>query len=298
MFSVILFLESFIPVNQLTTLFFLMPDKINLLFAPVIYFPGTTLMMIMILILVTSVFAHQHRRIQLSTIEENKKQMQLLYAALESHEAERKLIFNELHDGVGALLSAIKLYLHQIKPDNLNNKTKVNVLNQSKDLLDETLQTIRNISSNLQPVIITDFGLESAIEHLCNKINQPPGISVSLTVEGTIEKLAKEKELAVFRIIQELTNNIIQHAHSSCINFCLLQKVNSLEIYIDYDGRGITNKEYEERLYQPQGLGLKNIQNRLNILKGHVHYEKNDNLTNTITMRIPIDQKQHHGKDN
>lgn len=291
MFSAIPFLKNFIPVNQLTTLSFLMPDKINFLFAPVIYFPGTTLMMIMIVVLVISVFAHQHRRIQLSTIEENKKQMQLLYAALESHEAERKFIFNELHDGVGALLSAIKLYLNQIKPDHLNSETKVNVLNQSKDLIDETVATIRNISSNLQPVIITDFGLESAIEHLCNKIDQPPMLSVSLTVQGTIERLSHAEELAIFRIIQELTNNIIQHAHSSCINFCLVQKINSIEIYIDYDGTGITHEEYEERLYHPHGLGLKNVQNRLNILKGYVHYEKNDNLTNTITMRIPTDQK-------
>jgi len=293
MFAVILFVKNFIPVNQLTTLFFLTPGEINLLFVPVIYLAGATLVMIMIFSLVISIVKYEQRCIQLNSIENNKRQMQLLHAALESHEAERKLIFNELHDGVGALLSAIKLYLHQIKPDNLNNKAKVNVLNQSKDLLDETVQTIRNISSNLQPVIITDFGLESAIEHLCNKINQPPNISVSLTVEGTIEKLPKEKELAIFRIIQELTNNIIQHAHSSCINFCVLQKVNSIEMYIDYDGTGITHKEYEERLYQTQGLGLKNIQNRLNILKGHVHYEKNDNLTNTITMRIPVtDQKQ------
>jgi len=256
---------------------------------------GTALMIVMLFSIIIFIITHQRRVIQLNTEiekEKEKRQIQLLQAALESQEAERKRISDELHDEVGALLSAIKLYLHQLNPQHLTSNAKAEVLNQSKNLLDETIKTVRNLSSNLQPIIIADFGLESTIQHFCNKINQPPVFSTSLTIQDALIRLSPEKELAIFRIVQELTNNIIKHAQSSYIHFSLVQKTDTLEIYIEYNGMGISHEEYEEKLYQVQGLGLKNIQNRLNILKGNVHYEKNDNLTNMITVRIPVtDQK-------
>ena len=268
------------------------PSQINIT-SLIIY--GTAVMLLLLFTIILFVLMHQQKviRYQLQLKKINAEQQnKLMIAAIESEEAERKRISDELHDEVGALLSTIKLYMHQIQPEHLNSEAKVEILNQSKNLLDETVKTVRSISSNLQPIIIADFGLESTIQHFCNKINHPPMLSVSLTVQDTIVKLSLEKELAIFRIMQELTNNIIKHARSSSIQFSLVQKIDTIEIYIEYNGMGMSHKEYEEKLYQVQGLGLKNIQNRLNILKGYVHYEKNDNLTNTITVRIPVtDQK-------
>lgn len=252
---------------------------------------GTGVMLLMVLAIIFFVAIHQRKvityQLQLKKIAE-EQQEKLTLAAIQSEEAERKRISAELHDEVGALLSAIKLYLHQIEPAHLNNEQKIKVLDQSKQLLDETVKTVRNISSGLQPIIIADFGLESTIQHFCNKINQPGVLGTSLTVQEALTKMEPEKELAVFRIVQELTNNIIKHAHASYIHYALVQKADMLEIYIEYDGNGMNQQEYENKLYQVQGLGLKNIQNRLNILKGYVYYEKNDNLMNTVTVRIPI----------
>ncbi|MEP6845967.1 MAG: ATP-binding protein [Panacibacter sp.] len=256
---------------------------------------GTALMIIMLFSIILFVITHQRRVIQLNLElqqEKEKKQIQLLQAALESQEAERKRISSELHDEVGALLSAIKLYLHQIQPEHLSNQSKVEVLHQSKMLIDVTVKTVRNISSNLQPVIIADFGLESTIQHFCNTINQPPVLTTTLTVQDDLVRFPPDKDLAIFRIIQELANNIIKHARSSNIHFSLVQKVDTIDIYIEYDGNGMSQEEYENKLYQVQGLGLKNIQNRLNILKGYVFYEKNNNLTNTITVRVPITEQK------
>jgi two-component system, NarL family, sensor kinase len=256
---------------------------------------GTVVIVLLLLTIVLFVFTHQRKVIiyQLKLKKITKEQQnKLTLAAIASEEAERKRISAELHDEVGALLSAVKLYLHQIHPDNLNNESAVKALSQAKELLDETVKTVRNISSNLQPIIIEDFGLESTIQHFCNKINQSSLLSTSLTVPEVLVRLQPEKELAVFRIIQELTNNIIKHAHSSCIHFSMVQKIDILDIYIEYNGNGMSHEEYEQKLYQVQGLGLKNILNRLNILKGTVHYEKSDNLTNTITVRIPVTDKK------
>src|SRR6478736_1418419 len=143
---------------------------------PWVLIAGTIGMLLMVMAIIFFVIIHQRKvikyQLELKEIAEDQ-QNKLTLAAIGSEEAERKRISSELHDEVGALLSAVKLYLNQIEPVHLNNEKKIAALNQSKDLLDEAVKTVRNISSNLQPVIIADFGLESTIQHFCNKINQP-----------------------------------------------------------------------------------------------------------------------------
>lgn len=263
-----------------------------MLFLPVVYLSGTTLMLTLIITIIIP-FLKQQRSPQLVTGKELNIPMQFLHAALEAQEAERKHIFNELHDEVGGLLSAMKLYLHQLQTDDLSKHSKASLLNQSKDLLDETVKTVRNISLNLQPVIIEDFGLGSAINQLCNRIDNPPKLSVSFASNEAITKLPQEKELAIFRIVQEITKNINKHANATSINYYLTQEVDVIEIFIEYNGKGMSQREYERKLYHSNGLGLKNIHSRLNILKGYVYYKKNNNLTNTITLKIPVADQNH-----
>lgn len=252
---------------------------------------GTALMLLLVFAIIFFVIIHQRRvinyQLALKKISE-EQQHKLMIAAIESEETERKRISAELHDEVGALLSTIKLYVSQIQPENLNNDSKRILLTQSKDLLDETVKTVRSISANLQPMIIADFGLESAIQNFCHKLNQSSALSVSLTVSGQLTRLKAEQELAIFRIIQELTNNILKHAHASHINFLLLQKNESIQVFIEHDGAGLSQEEFEQKLFRQQGLGLKNIQNRINILKGNIHFEKNTNLSNTISVQVPL----------
>lgn len=263
-------------------------EQINIV-SLIIY--GTIVMIALLLTIVFFVLIHQRKVIQyqLQLKEVNEaQQKKLTLAAIASEEAERKRISAELHDEVGALLSTVKLYLSQVQPEHLNSDGKVKLLNQSKELLDESIRTVRNISSNLQPMLIADFGLESTVQHFCNKINQPPVFTVTLTVEEALERMPADKELAIFRIVQEITNNIIKHAQANYIHYSLVQKTDMLEVYFEYNGTGLNQQEYEQKLYHSQGLGLKNMQNRLNILKGYVFYQKNNNLTNTIILKIPL----------
>jgi signal transduction histidine kinase len=221
--------------------------------------------------------------------EKEKKQNQLLQSALESHEIERNRISSELHDDIGALLSTIKLYLNQIQPENLNDEGKIKALNDCKELINDTVQTVRNLSTNLQPSIIKDFGLLSTLQNYCDKLKDASGLQISVKAQGVIDRFQSEHELAAFRILQELTNNIIKHADADNIQFSLLRKNNdTLKIFIEYNGDGLSQKEFEQKLYSKQGLGLKSIQNRLNILKGNIHFEKNSNLMNTISLQLPI----------
>ena len=131
------------------------------------------------------------------------------------------------------------------------------------------------------------FGLESAIANFCAKLNEPPALETALTVQGPLEKLTAENELAVYRIVQELTNNILKHANASRIQFNFIQKSGQSEIIIEHNGTGLSQQEFEEKLFGINGLGLKNIQNRLNILKGNISFRKTTNAADSITVSIP-----------
>ncbi len=253
---------------------------------------GTLSMLIMIFAIIFFVIIHQRRVIRLQLElqkEKGKQQSQLIEAAIQSQETERKRISSELHDEVGALLSTIKLYLNQIPPSVINEESKISVLNNCKTLIDDTVRTVRNISTNLEPATIKDFGLQSALQHFSDKLNKSTGIKSSVVVQGPVQRFNIEKELAAFRIIQELTNNILKHANAPSVSYILIQKSDEvLQIFIEHTGNGINQKEFEEKLYRTEGLGLKNIQNRLNILKANIHFEKTSDQLSSISCQIPV----------
>lgn len=257
---------------------------------------GTTGMLLLVFAIILFVVMHQRKVInyQLELKKANEEQQsKLMLAAIESEEMERKRISSELHDDVGALLSAVKLYLNQIQPSHLNDQSKIEPLNESKTLLNDTVQTVRNLSANLQPTTIQDFGLLTTLQNFCDKLNHSSGLKISIDVQGHISRFQTEHELAVYRILQELINNIIKHADAQSIRFLLLNKnSNILQIFIEHNGNGLSQEEFEEKLYKMQGLGLKNIQNRLNILKGNICFQKDDKASNTISLQIPITETE------
>lgn len=252
---------------------------------------GTAGMLLLVFAIILFVVMHQRKvinyQLELKKIYE-EQQAKLMIAAIESEETERKRISGELHDDVGALLSAVKLYLNQIQPSHLNDQSKIATLNESKALLNDTVQTVRNLSSNLQPATIRDFGLVSTLQNFCDKLNQSSGLTITIDAEDGMRRFQSDRELAVYRILQELTNNFIKHADARFIHFSILpQKNDTLQIFIEYDGNGLSGEEFEEKLYKLQGLGLKNIQNRLNILKGRIYFQKGD-TGNSILLQIPV----------
>src|ERR1051326_8223352 len=135
---------------------------------------GTIVMLLLVFVIIFFVIIHQRKvikyQLELKQINE-EQQKKLIQAAVQSEEAERKRISAELHDDVGALLSTVKLYLNQIQPGDLKDENKVGALRDSKELLNDTVQTVRNLSSNLQPATIKDFGLLSTLQNFCDKLN-------------------------------------------------------------------------------------------------------------------------------
>src|SRR5690242_15250225 len=157
---------------------------------------GTAGMLLLVFAIIFFVVMHQRKVInyQLELKKANEEQQsKLMLAAIESEETERKRISSELHDDVGALLSAVKLYLNQIQPSHLNDQSKIEPLNESKTLLNDTVQTVRNLSANLQPSTIKDFGLLTTLQNFCDKLNHSSGLKISIDVQGDINRFQTEQ---------------------------------------------------------------------------------------------------------
>src|SRR3954464_1774386 len=143
-----------------------------------------------------------------------KQQNQLIEAAIRSEETERHRISEELHDEVGALLSATKLFLSRIKPKALTeDEQKLHL--RSLELLDESIEKVRSISHNLHSVILKDLGLNEAIRNFVQKIVQGNSLRATVEMDDSYITSNPENDINIYRIAQELCTNIIRHDHAT-----------------------------------------------------------------------------------
>jgi two-component system NarL family sensor kinase len=257
----------------------------------VVYF-GTFGMLLLAVGLIVFVVFHQRKVIYFQLKMRNMQaehQRLMLQATLNSQEEERQRIAADLHDDAGPLLATVRLYLNE----NLvhqDHATQLQSIYNAKQIVDDTIQLIRNISHSLIPPTLKNFGLESAMVDLVQKINGTGAINASCRFHDYKRRLKIEQELSVFRVMQELINNILKHSHSSFLHMTQNKNEEFFYLRIHHDGDGLTHTEYEKMRDTPTGLGLKNIDSRMRILNGKLFFEKDS--TNTyykVTLELPIE---------
>ncbi len=220
---------------------------------------------------------------------EDEKQQILLNASIKFQEEERNRIAADLHDDVGPLLATARLYLNE----NMINQEPASQLQSifsAKQIIDDAIQLIRNISHSMMPPTLKNFGLESAMSDLFQKINGSGSLNASVRFHDYRTRLKLEQELLIFRIIQELVNNIIKHSHAGFIH--LTQNANATHSYLrlHHDGHGIIQSEFERLNHVSTGLGLKNIASRIKVLNGRIFFEIDPSHTYyKVTIEIPKD---------
>ena len=256
-----------------------------------VLFFGTLGMLVLAIGLVAFIVFHQRRVIryqqQLQRMEEEQQQI-LLNASIRWQEEERQRIAADLHDDAGPLLATARLYLS----DNLVNQdvaTQLQSIYSAKQIIDDTIQLIRNISHSLMPPTLKNFGLESAVNDLFQKISGSGSMNANSKFHDYRERLIPQRELLIFRVTQELINNILKHSNASFIH--LTQNTNAGIFYlrIHHDGKGIVQSDFEKMNMSPVGLGLKNIQSRMKVLNGSVLFEKDASQTFfKVTIEMPL----------
>jgi signal transduction histidine kinase len=246
----------------------------------VLYF-GTIGMLALTIGLIVFIIFHQRKviryQMRLQRMEQDQQKL-LLNASIRLQEEERQRIAADLHDDAGPLLATARLYLNE-NLVNLDKTTQLQSIYNAKQIIDDTIQLIRNISHSLMPPTLKNFGLESAVNDLFQKISGSGSMNASSRFHDYRERLQAENELIIFRVIQELVNNILKHSNASFIHLTQNTSGDKFFIRLHHDGRGITQNDFNKLNKSNVGLGLKNIQSRLKVLHGKIFFEKDMSQT-------------------
>lgn len=214
----------------------------------------------------------------------DQKQLELIQASIQGQEEERMRIATELHDDVGATLSSVRLFLHS----SMQKDADESVILQSKQLLDQSIRSVRNISHKLQPAILNQLGLHASLESFASIINRSSTLSLTYRSLCPLPKLSEATELSVYRMLQELTSNLIKHSGARSVDIESSVQHGFLQIIMSHDGQGLTNEMYQELIYKKGAIGLKNIVNRLKSINATIEFSSAEKGNFRICILTPI----------
>jgi len=213
---------------------------------------------------------------ELSALE-NQQKLSISNALIQGEEIERKRIARDLHDGLGSMLSGLKMHLSLVNRENNKNSPNIN------EMLNDSIKELRNISQNLMPESLMKLGLEHALKDLC--------VSHS-TLETVVEfqylikksKFPQHFEIMIYRIIQELLNNALKYAKASQILVSCSQNKDVFFITVEDNGVGFNVIHAEKR----EGMGLRNIKNRVAFLNGKLEIDSVANKGTSVYIELKI----------
>lgn len=209
---------------------------------------------------------------------EESRQQEIFRTILDTQEIERRRIAETLHNSLGQILYAAKLSLSTVNKASMTEADKENLKNADK-LLNDAITESRRLSHELMPVILEEFGLKAAVEDICRKLSGK--IQFKCRFKGVVKRVDKYIEVAIYRIIQELVMNVVNHSGAS--NSLVAVEVNTdrLSVSVRDDGNGFNAPKARAR-----GIGLKTIRNNVNLLKGHVSIKADKGTV--IDIDIPL----------
>lgn len=206
-------------------------------------------------------------------------------AILEAEEKERRRIAQDLHDGVGQLLSAAKLNLSNLDAKLPGKSTdQETAMHNALSLLDDSVKEVRTVSHNMMPNTLIKLGLASAIREFITKLGNAPTLKVDLEIVGLDNRVDNQVETVLYRVIQEIVNNIIKHAKASQISMQLIRHETELNVMIEDNGVGFDTSGIDDF----EGLGLKGIKTRIELLNGSVHFDSAIGRGTTVIIDVPV----------
>jgi signal transduction histidine kinase len=176
----------------------------------------------------------------------------------------------DLHDGLGPLLSAIKLSVSALLLKERSKDEKEILLN-ADEIVNEAIKSIKEISNNLSPYVLTHFGLATAIKNFTDKINENKSLEIDFQSNIFQKRFDNNIEVVLYRAICELVNNTIKHANATLIKIRLEQIENKLIINYDDDGIGFNPSLINDE--NDMGMGLQNIFSRVRSINGEICVE-------------------------
>lgn len=249
---------------------------------------GIIFALIMAFLVVGFFFVYQRRLLQSKQKAdqmEKERQKDLIDAGILAQEQDRKRMANDLHDGFGGALSAIKLFIGKLEP-NMPEEKFARFQGKAIHTLDENITELRGIINDLLPQSLEDEGLVPAIKVMTHKLESLKGIQVNLQIENE-RRFAEDKEKAVFRILQELINNAMKYSEAKNLNIDFLFGESQLKIYYREDGPGFDPDILQNEGF-PTSYGFKSIASRMAYLNGHFEANTGPNEGFQVHLCIPL----------
>ncbi len=239
-----------------------------------------SIIMLLSLIFIKRIFNIQKQIDDLRRMNESR----VLSAIIKTEENERQHFAKELHDGLGPLLSSVKM---AISASHQTGNKNIEVMTNAEKLIDESIYTLKEISNNLSPHMLNDFGLLKAVKSFINKlpIQEGPKISLNSNIEN--KRFSYNIEVVLYRIICELISNTLNYAGAHNIYIDLLADENFISLkYID-DGIGF---DVEKTEYEQKGMGYSNIRSRIKSLNGSYDIFTRPEEGLTINIQISLNR--------
>lgn len=188
------------------------------------------------------------------------------HSLMKGQEEERSRLARDLHDGVGGLLSGVKLSLSTMKGNVFLSEDNARAVETIINQLDSSINELRRVSHNMMPEALIKFGLRETLENYCERINQAGGLQVRFQTYGFQERMEQDTEITLYRIVQELLNNVIKHAEAKNVLIQLTREPDKFSLTVEDDGKGFDLKAVNGENH----AGLTNIRSRASLLDGTV----------------------------
>lgn len=209
-------------------------------------------------------------------------QQELLAAKLEVQEQTYLNISQELHDNIGQVLSLVKMNISTI--GNVDSDLAREKLGQSATLIAKAIRDIRDMSKTLNTDFLNAISLPNAIDQQLEVLKRTGMYATELSVAGEEDQYEPAGKLIVFRVVQELLNNVVKHANANKVVVSMSYEPDKLVIKVNDNGRGFNAES--QAVYPEKGLGLRNIYTRLKLIKGSIAFTSEPNQGTTATIEI------------
>jgi signal transduction histidine kinase len=233
------------------------------------------------LLLIRQIFNYMDRM----EAERRKAEKQILSSVIAAEESERKRLARELHDGLGPLMSGIRMSVSALEQQVQNEKQKEIAGNANK-LIQEALKSVKDISTNLSPHMLENFGLEQALRNFINKINASGELKAILQTDIKEESLSGKAETILYRVICEMLTNTLKHARAKRARINLHQTEHAILVNYQDNGQGFN---VEEVIENKQGMGISNIYSRIASLNGSVDINASPENGTNVKIYIPLE---------
>jgi two-component system, NarL family, sensor kinase len=242
-------------------------------------------------ILILSLFSYKNyqnkQKLQQQKIAEleTKQQLNATEAVLKGEEQERIRLAKDLHDGLGGMLSGIKYSFNNMKENLILTPDTTQAFTRSMDMLDNSIQEMRRVAHNMMPESLVRYGLDKSLQDYITEINKSGMVKVVYQSMGMENKIVENTTaITIYRIVQELLNNVTKHASAKQVLVQLLAQGNKLVVNVEDDGRGFDTAIIEKA----DGIGWKNIKSRVEFLKGTLEVQSAEDKGTAVNLEFNI----------